>query len=135
MRDFLAPAAKLILAIIIAGAVINEIGAVLWAQYQGNEIARTIADGAATQYRATHSQPLAGQTAVALGVDRGITVYGFKIDKGRLTVWIKVPPRRTPLVAFTEWLGSYWDVAKGWSDGLNAALTVDTDCSTDVPYV
>ena len=135
MRDFLGPAFKIVIAFVIAAAVINEIGSLIWAQYQSGEIAKTIAEGAATQYRANHSQPMAGQAAVAIAADRGVTVYGFEIKYGQLTVWVKVPPVRTPLVAFLQWLGGYWGTAKGWSQSMTSALTVDTKYTTEVPKV
>lgn len=135
MRDFLRPAIKIALAVLIAGAVVNEIGSVAWAQYQSGEIAKLIAEGAATQYSATHSETAAGQAAVAIGTDRGVTVYGFQIKSEELKVWIKVPPVRTPLVMFLEWLGGHWDVAKGWHDSLKSSLTVDANYAVDVPRV
>lgn len=135
MRDFVRPAIKIIITFVVAIAILNEIGSLVWAQYQGGQIAQTIADGAATQYRANHSQPLAGQAAVQIGADHGVTVYGFQIKSGELTVWIKVPPKRTPLVIFLGWLGGHWGTALGWQRSLTDQLTVDTNYTTDVPQL
>lgn len=135
MKDYLRPALKIILAFTVAALLINEVGSIIWANYQSGEVARLVAEGAATQYRATQSQPLAGQAAVQIGADRGVTVYGFQVKSGDLTVWIKAPPVRTPLVMFLEWLGTRWETAKGWHDGMISSLTVDTNYTTQVPQI
>lgn len=133
MRDFLRPALKILVTFLIAAAVINEIGSILWAQYNSDEVAKTIAEGSRSQYIASHSQGAAAQTAVDMGVQHGVTVYGFQIQNQSLTVWIKAPPRRTPLVTSLEWMGTQFDIAKGWSASLNNSLTVDTKYTTDIP--
>lgn len=133
MREYLGPALKYIIAFVIAAAVLNEIGSVLWAQYNGNQVAQTIAEGAKSQYMASHSQGAAGLAAVNIGLQHGVTVYGFQIKNVSLTVWVKAPPRQTPLVSVLDWLGAQFDMAKGWDQSLRQSLTVDTKYTVDIP--
>ncbi len=122
---------KILLALVIAGLIVNEIGSLMWANYQSGEIAKTIGDGAAIQYRASHSRTSAGQTAVRLGLERGVTVYGFDVqENNQVTVWVTVPPKRTPLVMALELLGRRWDVARGWYTKLTASLSVNAKYTT-----
>lgn len=125
MRDWIGTIAKAVLAVLIAGFIINEVGSVLWTNYQSGQIAQTVAHGAAMQYRSTHSKNIAGQTAVTLGQQHGVIVYGFDIEEANVTVWIRVPPKRTPLVILLDAVGSRWDKAREWSERLKSGLTAD----------
>lgn len=132
MSDSLRTILKVALTIAIAGLVINEIGSVLWTDYQSGEIAETVAKGAAIQYETSRSKLVAGNAAMSIGQMHGVTVYGFDVKDGMLTVWVTVPPKRTPLVMLLDLVGSRLKTARTWSERLKGALSVNSKHSVQV---
>ncbi|RJQ55592.1 MAG: hypothetical protein C4521_02360 [Actinobacteria bacterium] len=132
MRDSFRTILKIALAFVIAALVINEIGSVLWTDYQSGEIAETVAKGAAMQYQVSHSKLAASSAAVSIGQSRGVSVYGFEVKDNELTVWITVPPKRTPLVMLLDLVGARFEAARDLSARMKSMLSVNSEHSEEV---
>lgn len=95
MRDFWKPAVTVILFLAIGIVVVNDLGGAAWNHLRADEYAQRVSEEAIRVYQSSGNETAAGLAAVEAGKRLGVEVYGFEVATNRLTVWVKVKPRRT----------------------------------------
>lgn len=89
---------KIALIFLIVIVLANDFGVIALAHWGAPEIAQTVADGAASSYKASVlSEEAAQATAREIAGQRGAVLTNFQIKNHTITVWIDVPPKKTIL--------------------------------------
>ncbi len=95
MRDWLSWILKLLIPFIIAAIIINDAGVIIISRSQSKDIAKTIADDARSAYISSNNEYSAYKTALNTAQTYNVKLYGFKLTKEKIQIWIQIPPRKT----------------------------------------
>ncbi|HDP70547.1 MAG TPA: hypothetical protein ENN38_07070 [Actinobacteria bacterium] len=104
MRELLGSALKIILIVVIAFVIMNDVGIVITSYWHSSRTAADIANAAAINYKLTGSAEQAQATAKDWADQKGVEITDLKVEEGTLTASIKIPSKRTYIIRHIKFL-------------------------------
>ena len=86
---------KLVIVIVIAVALVNDIGVITTGYYDVESKAKRIAEAAVFDYNVNHSETMALAAAQELATRESVNLTGWQVTDDKVRVSIEIPPRRT----------------------------------------
>jgi len=104
MREWLVSAIKIILIIVIAVVIINDVGTIILSNWQSCAVADEIAMATVRSYKLTRSVEQAQEVAKDWAGQRMVKLTNLTIEEDAVTLTIEIPKKRTYIIRHIKFL-------------------------------
>jgi hypothetical protein len=122
MKELIYSGLKILILFIVIIVIINDVGVLIMTQISASDYAQVVADSAVSSYKTSHSPATSEITAQEVADQRGMKLIYFQMDKNKVTVTVKLPPKRTFFIHRIKSLESY----------LSAQVTTTADMESPI---